>query len=271
MRPTIVKLVLLVTVASLILFAYGFLAGVKDVLRPEASNITKLEANKEAVTKKAGTLQIVSLGDSLTRGVGDKEAIGYIGRVRNSLQTDYKQKVALANLAVSGAKTPDLIKQLADSGAQYSIRQADVIILTMGGNDAFPGWEALGNVDFTKYRPDITTFKKNTETILTELRKLNPSSPIFWIGLYNPFEDVPELKGSSPIIIDWNTSLEQTALSYENVYIIPTFDLFQNHGKELLYSDHFHPNETGYTLIANRLMQTLVNKLNINGKEGDRR
>ena len=36
--------------------------------------------------KKTGTLQIVSLGDSLTRGVGDKEGIGYVGRMKEDLQ-----------------------------------------------------------------------------------------------------------------------------------------------------------------------------------------
>ncbi len=36
--------------------------------------------------KKTGMLQIVSLGDSLTRGVGDKEGIGYVGRMKEDLQ-----------------------------------------------------------------------------------------------------------------------------------------------------------------------------------------
>jgi lysophospholipase L1-like esterase len=267
MRSTIVKVLLATTAASLVLFAYGFIIGVKDVLQPQASNMPKTEV-KKAVAKKKGTLQIVSLGDSLTRGVGDKEGIGYIGRVRNSLQSDYGQKVALTNLAVSGAKAPDLLKQLFDKGAQYSIGQADVIILTIGGNDLFPGWNSLGNMDLTKYRPDTATFQTNAKNILNQIRQANPDSPIFWVGLYNPFEDVPELKGSSAIVVDWNAALERTALDYKNVYIVPMFDLFQSRGKELLYSDHFHPNQTGYALIANRLLQNIVSQLNITGKEG---
>ncbi len=267
MRSMIVKVLLVITAASLALFAYGFTIGVQDVLRPQASNMPKPKEMK-AAAKKKGTLQIVSLGDSLTRGVGDKEGIGYIGRVRNSLQSDYKQKAALTNLAVSGAKAPDLIKQLSDKGAQYSLGQADVIILTMGGNDLFPGWESLGSVDFTKYRPDTATFQANAKNILNQIRQVNPNSPIFWVGLYNPFEDVPELKGSSFIVVDWNGALEKTALDYKRVYIVPTFDLFQSRGKELLYSDHFHPNETGYSLIANRLLQNIISQLNITGKEG---
>ncbi len=43
---------------------------------------------------------------------------------------------------------PDLLKQIESNGAQYSIKQADVIVLTIGGNDLFPGWESLGKNRF---------------------------------------------------------------------------------------------------------------------------
>lgn len=263
MRSKVVKVILLITIASFCLFAYGFVSGVNDVLNPKASNLIKKTDVVVKEKKKTGTLQIVSLGDSLTRGVGDKEGIGYIGRMKEDLQKDYKQKVALTNLAVSGAKMPDLLKQIESSGAQYSIKQADVIVLTIGGNDLFPGWESLGKIDLETYRPDTATFQNEAKKIIEEIRKLNTDSPIFWLGLYNPFEDVEDLKGSSNIVVDWNASLEKLALNDKNVYITPTFDLFQNRGKELLYSDHFHPNEVGYTYMADRLVQNVVSKLKL--------
>ncbi|EOS8271450.1 TPA: SGNH/GDSL hydrolase family protein [Bacillus cereus] len=263
MRSKVVKVILLITIASFCLFAYGFVSGVNDVLNPRASNLIKKTDVVEKEKKKTGTLQIVSLGDSLTRGVGDKEGIGYIGRMKEDLQKDYKQKVALTNLAVSGAKMPDLLKQIESNGAQYSIKQADVIVLTIGGNDLFPGWESLGKIDLETYRPDTETFQNEAKKIIEEIRKLNTDSPIFWLGLYNPFEDVEDLKGSSNIVVDWNASLEKLAINNKNVYITPTFDLFQNRGKDLLYSDHFHPNEVGYTYMADRLVQNVVSKLKL--------
>ncbi|KMQ03498.1 lipase [Bacillus cereus] len=263
MRSKVVKVILLITIASFCLFAYGFVSGVNDVLNPKASNLIKKTDVVAKEKKKTGTLQIVSLGDSLTRGVGDKEGIGYVGRMKEDLQKDYKQKIALTNLAVSGAKMPDLLKQIESNGAQYSIKQADVIVLTIGGNDLFPGWESLGKIDLETYRPDTETFQNEAKKIIEEIRKLNTDSPIFWLGLYNPFEDVEDLKGSSNIVVDWNASLEKLALNDKNVYITPTFDLFQNHGKDLLYSDHFHPNEVGYTYMAERLVQNVVSKLKL--------
>ena len=263
MRSKVVKVILLITIASFCLFAYGFVSGVNDVLNPKASNLIKKTDVVAKEKKKTGTLQIVSLGDSLTRGVGDKEGIGYVGRMKEDLQKDYKQKIALTNLAVSGAKMPDLLKQIESSGAQYSIKQADVIVLTIGGNDLFPGWESLGKIDLETYRPDTETFQNEAKKIIEEIRKLNTDSPIFWLGLYNPFEDVEDLKGSSNIVVDWNASLEKLAINNKNVYITPTFDLFQNRGKDLLYSDHFHPNEVGYTYMADRLVQNVVSKLKL--------
>ncbi|PDZ42889.1 lipase [Bacillus wiedmannii] len=263
MRSKVVKVILLITIASFCLFAYGFVSGVNDVLNPKASNLIKKTDVVAKEKKKTGTLKIVSLGDSLTRGVGDKEGIGYIGRVKEDLQKDYKQKVALTNLAVSGAKMPNLLKQMESSGAQYSIKQADVIVLTIGGNDLFPGWESLGKVDLETYRPDTETFQNEAKKIIEEIRKLNTDSPIFWLGLYNPFEDVEDLKGSSNIVVDWNASLEKLGLNDKNVYITPTFDLFQNRGKDLLYPDHFHPNEVGYTYMADRLVQNVASKLKL--------
>ncbi|MGX5584559.1 SGNH/GDSL hydrolase family protein [Bacillus thuringiensis] len=263
MRSKVVKVILLITIASFCLFAYGFVSGVNDVLNPKASNLIKKTDVVAKEKKKTGTLQIVSLGDSLTRGVGDKEGIGYVGRMKEDLQKDYKQKIALTNLAVSGAKMPDLLKQIESSGAQYSIKQADVIVLTIGGNDLFPGWESLGKIDLETYRPDTETFQNEAKKIIEEIRKLNANSLIFWLGLYNPFEDVEDLKGSSNIVVDWNASLEKLALNDKNVYITPTFDLFQNRGKDLLYSDHFHPNEVGYTYMAERLVQNVVSKLKL--------
>ena len=38
---------------------------------------------------------------------------------------------------------PDLLKQIESSGAQYSIKQADVIVLTIGGNDLFQAGNRL--------------------------------------------------------------------------------------------------------------------------------
>ena len=43
MRSKVVKVILLITIASFCLFAYGFVSGVNDVLNPRASNLIKTD------------------------------------------------------------------------------------------------------------------------------------------------------------------------------------------------------------------------------------
>lgn len=270
MKKGLLGFIVLIATLSFFLFLTGFIMGAKDILYPKPSVISQLEVEQQADTQNDGKLVIVGLGDSLTRGIGDAEGIGYLGRFVNLLKAETNQEVSLANLAVSGAKAPNLIKQLEDKGVQYSVAQANIIVLTIGGNDLNPGWDQLGAMDLTKYQADIEGFSKNIHTIMSRLNSLNPAAEIYWLSLYNPFEDIPELEGSSGNIVKWNTGLETIALEYENLFIIPTFDIFQTKTKQLLSQDHFHPNSLGYQLMAERLLQKVSLQLGLM-KEGDRK
>ena len=79
MRSKVVKVILLITIASFCLFAYGFVSGVNDVLNPKASNLIKKTDVVAKEKKKMGTLQIVSLGDSLTRALVIKKELAMLG------------------------------------------------------------------------------------------------------------------------------------------------------------------------------------------------
>lgn len=268
-KPLLAAIVLLASL-SFFLFLTGFILGANDVLNPKPSVIQKLkvETNNE-LHKKDGKLQVLGLGDSLTRGVGDSEGLGYAGRFVNLLKKTGDVDISLANLAISGAKAPNLLKQLENTGVQYSLTQADVIMITIGGNDLNPGWDKLGEIDLTKYQADINSFSKNVRAILDQIRTVNADAQIYWMGLYNPFEDIEELKGSSENIVYWNTAIEGIALEYKNVFVIPVYDLFQTQTKKLLSSDHFHPNDVGYQLMAERLLQKVQLQLGISPKEGE--
>lgn len=60
-------------------------------------------------------------------------------------------------------------------------------MLTIGGNDLFPGWESLGKIDLETYRPDTETFQNEAKKIIEEIRKLNTDSPIFLAWLIQSF------------------------------------------------------------------------------------
>nr|WP_188389895.1 GDSL-type esterase/lipase family protein [Priestia taiwanensis] len=262
MKQILLRGVIVVAVLCTGLFGYGLVTGARSVLYPTGAAIEKLQIEKkERATDEP--LQVVSLGDSLTRGVGDDKGLGYIGRFRDEMATVWKQELEVANLAVSGEKAPDLLAQLKKEGVQYTVKQADMLVLTIGGNDLFPGASKLQQLDLKTYKADIDSFTKNTKEILTTLRTLNEQAPIYWLGLYDPFEEVEGLDGSSQFVVEWNKALEHIATTYEDVYVIPTFDLFHGKGKDFLYTDHFHPNKEGYRLMAERLTQKVTSQLNL--------
>ena len=50
--------------------------------------------------------------------------------------------------------------------------------------------------------------------------------------------------------------MQETALAYPDVLVVPTFDLFE-YRQDRLALDHFHPNRAGYSAIAARILQVL--------------
>jgi lysophospholipase L1-like esterase len=263
MKRIVLRGLLIVAVGCTCLFSYGLVTGTKNVLYPKKVEIQKLAVEKQEKPSVDEQLQVVSLGDSLTRGVGDDQGLGYVGRFRNELTSTFNQDVVVANLAVSGAKTTDLLAQLQKEGVQYTVKQADMLLLTIGGNDLFPGASKLQQLDLKTYKPDTESFIKNAKEILTIVRSLNKEAPVYWLSLYDPFEAVDGLEGSSTFVIEWNKELEQLATTYEGIYVIPTFDLFHGKSKDLLYTDHFHPNHEGYNLMADRLLQKVTSQLDL--------
>ncbi|MBO8172117.1 MAG: lipase [Bacillaceae bacterium] len=264
------SIVVILSVMSLGLFLYGFVIGVADVLFPQSSDMAKPEEDTPPLNPEDDKLNMVFLGDSITRGVGDREGMGYVGRVKQALEQEEGWRLSVNNLAVSGATSEDLIDQLQQDGIQYALSRADVIVLTIGGNDLHPGWDELDTIDFSQYRGDVEGFSENAARILDLIRAVNPDSPIYWIGLYNPFEDIPELTNSAAIVQNWNANLEKMVLSHDRVYYVPVFDLFRGQTDRLLYTDHFHPSAEGYELIATRVLERIMIDLDQNRREDER-
>lgn len=258
MKKWLLILILFIATSSLFLFLSGFIIGANDIINPKPSNIPKMDVDQNDATIDDGRIDIVGLGDSLTRGIGDSQGFGYFGRFVDLLKSSTDQEISAANLAISGAKTPNLIEQLHNTGVQYTISQADMIVLTIGGNDLNPGFEQLADIELSEYAPDVDQFTDNIRTILDTLRSLNDTAHIYWLSLYNPFEEIEGLDQSSEFIHSWNSALQYVSLDYDHVFIIPTFDLFQAKTKQLLSQDHFHPNDKGYQLMAERLLQKVV-------------
>ena len=155
--------------------------------------------------------QIVVLGDSISAGYG--LASGESGYY------DYLAEMTgakLTNLAVSGAATADLLAQLEQPAVQSAVQSADLICLSIGGNDLLQPAKAYfetlqlegesmldtvkrlastGKADdyiatLTRIlrEPRNTARNTNIPAIAEKLRTLNADAEIVWQTIYNPLQ-----------------------------------------------------------------------------------
>ena len=246
----------------LILFILGITLGVylsNESLPPLTQKPKNVEPFHSQLALKQTSLHIVGLGDSLTRGVGDPQDRGYVGLVTTALKANSAYtSVQLDDEGITGDTTDDLLKVLKRKDVQKEVAGANLIFLTIGGNDIV---SVLKNhflsLDLKEFDTERQHYEHNLNLILKEIRTFNPNASIYYMGLYNPFEDYfTELNGPFNNVLDqWNTAGKTILERYPNTHFIPTFDLFHGKTESLLYKDHFHPNPEGYHLIADRILK----------------
>ncbi|TXK74655.1 GDSL-type esterase/lipase family protein [Paenibacillus sp. N3.4] len=253
---------------STIVFAVGFAYAANQIWFPKASGdpaLVSAPQKQETMIESKSKLQIVALGDSLTAGTGDNTGKGYVGRVREKLEKQSSKPVfVLNNLAIPGYKSDQLLADLAMKKTQDALAEADIVLLTIGGNDLFAGGEGMFTGDNqTEFNPEAARIR--VEPALTKMGQViealhtaNPKATVMYIGLYHPFLDLDPNREGSLIVQKWNDSVFAMTNKYPNMIIVPTYDLFeQNLIKYLSAADHFHPNGDGYERIADRIVQIL--------------
>jgi lysophospholipase L1-like esterase len=265
MSKHLTAIILTISLALSLGLGYGFIHAVNSIVNPSKGEVPALKIPTEAKKPDKKELTIVGVGDSLTKGIGDAELKGgYVGRIKTMLETETNKKVNIHNFAVSGAESKDLLKDLERQGVQYTLSQADVIVMSIGGNDLNPGWDKIGTEEMFNYDNNMEEYKKNVQKIMALLRKNNKDAPILWLGLYHPFENIgfqateeENKKMSSEIskaVIIWNYEQSKMANEYREVFVIPSYDIAQGDLKAFLADDNFHPNEKGYEQIADRMV-----------------
>jgi len=248
-----------IALCSLLLFACGFAFALQpQLLAPKEPSAQPQGAVQPVpASDRDGQWKVVALGDSLTRGTGDVTGQGYVGLFREAYANRSKQPIQLHNLAINGLTSAELLAQLAQKQVQQLLASADLILLTIGGNDLFRLSGGLYELDEQGIEEALAELKQNFTAILDKLRAYNPQSMIVYIALYNPFGDTEAAALTTPPLLEWNSTAQQTAAQYDRVIVVPTYDLFAEKEAEYLYSDHFHPNSAGYSRIAERVLQAV--------------
>lgn len=248
---------------------FGFSWTIQDSTFKQAKGLEENQANPETEQKQTVTtdVTVLALGDSLTRGTGDETGKGYIGLVTDQLREELDpREVTVYNLGINGQDSSQLLQQLGQKNIIRQVKEADVILMTIGGNDLFQEGETLIDFNLAAIEKSQQQYLSNLEQIFTNLREQNAHATIFILGLYNPFIKLEHSAVTNNIVRGWNYATENVTGKFENVVFVPTFDLFQVSVNDYLYSDQFHPNQAGYELISDRLIPLIKWE---KGAEGD--
>lgn len=204
-------------------------------------------------------VHVVSIGDSLTEGVGDTtDGGGYVGILDNTINQK-KHVVEFDNYGKRGNRSDQLLKRLDIPEISNSIKDADIVTITIGANDIMKILkENITDLSYADFNEERLNYEQRLIKIFDKINDLNPDANIYLIGFYNPFEQYfPDIKELGTIVKDWNTTGEKISREYENATFIPTIDLFEDSDTNLFADDNFHPNTLGYKRIAKRVLEYL--------------
>jgi lysophospholipase L1-like esterase len=251
------------SLACTILLAAGFAAAAKHIMMPGESGLeTVPRTSAPAAPVQDGQFHLVALGDSLTKGTGDAAGgLGYPGRVKQALERLTDEPVYLINFAVEGYTAAQLLSDLqSGQGDMAAVAKADAVMLTIGGNDVFDPARALDTgISVEEAEAAMDAALERIEAVIRRIRELNPQVPVYYIGLYNPFADLPAVaQEAASFVRDWNYKLERRVAFDPLTFLIPTYDLFAYNVTRYLSFDHYHPNADGYARIAVRVTQAIA-------------
>ncbi|MEP6993387.1 MAG: GDSL-type esterase/lipase family protein [Acidobacteriota bacterium] len=249
---------LLTGLAAAVLFGVGFVLALRGSIgEPIGDPPPPPEQPATARPPRNGSLRILVVGDSLAKGTGDETGKGFAVGVLEAFRKA-GSAAQITNIGVNGMESPEVRALVDTPNVRALAAGASLILVSAGANDLSHG--VTRGSDSTAEIADAVAaargrYVENLRRILETLREANPTATICVLGLYDPFgqQTGPGRIGAS-VIVQWNTLLQETALAFPNVYVVPTFDLFYGR-PDRLAADRYHPNAKAYAEIAARVMQ----------------
>ncbi|MDY4761973.1 SGNH/GDSL hydrolase family protein [Streptococcus thoraltensis] len=266
-----IKSELAVFLASLLLFILIFWF----LIPASNAQLKKSDFLKE----KQEEFHLLAIGDSLTQGVGDTtNQGGFVPLLAKRLDETYRYHTVASNYGISGNTSRQILNRMKKQKAiQKNLKTANLMTLTVGGNDVMKVIrENLDHLKSDNFKAGSKAYKSNLRQIIDLARKENPDLPIYIIGIYNPFYlNFPEMTQMQDIVDNWNLGTENLTTEYDKVYFVGINDqLYKGiDGQEgvvsvsgdqttvvndaLFTEDHFHPNNTGYSIMADAIMERI--------------
>ena len=211
-----------------------------------------------ATTASAKTTNYLLLGDSIAYGQG----------IANSSEACYGRIVAntnnysYCNDAISGINSSLFLELLQDSTIAAHIKNADIISVSIGGNDfltdnwIWMGMKAILFRNYSDFDKTAASFAENFEQIMKRIKSLNPKATILMQTVYNPHDDV-----FAPAFQEGVDRLNKVISDYlkanPGAYIIADVGGVISGHSEYIAIDTIHPNGQGNIAIAKYLLKLL--------------
>jgi lysophospholipase L1-like esterase len=249
---------LIAAIAFAVVFGWGVVAGLRGNVGEIVREAPLPAAERSVAERDREEIFVVLLGDSLARGAGDEMGLGIGGHLGEVLRSSGSESVEIVNLAVDGATTEHLLGQFDQRNVAVMIGRASHLVISIGGNDFFGEAGRFGVPENPPEDPQalIGTLQDRIESVVDRVRQLNGEATIFLIGLYNPFRGIEQGAALSPMVSQWNSSLQRRFEHDAAVVIVQTADLFLE--SDRLSADRFHPNAEAYRLIARRILDVIA-------------
>jgi lysophospholipase L1-like esterase len=245
-----------------------------------------------------GTIYYTAIGASDTAGVGSSapcfpftscpNGLGYVPVIARKMEAA-GSTVSLSNLGIPGAFIGSDFQALAkqygngfpeiagyelkgnfiEGEAPFVPRNSTIITIFAGGNDVRTVAKAInsgaGGSNPQAFLDDqIAAFRSDYEALLSAIRSRAPSAKIVVANLPN-FAGMPYTASYSSrqklwvqkISVGFSTGAINP-LAAQNVQVVDLLCNSQFYSSSIYSSDGFHPNDTGYALLAN-LMTSAIN------------
>lgn len=198
---------------------------------------------------------IVILGDSVAYGYGTR------GGIAKHLKEAFPG-TTVTNLGINGLTSHGLVDRLQEARWDHMLQTADMVLLNIGGNDLLRGFNAHGAKGLVRqFSVMKRVYRKNLLAIYRHIRELNEDAIIVQNNLYNSMKKNVQYFGFTDFLLrTWNRAIGEKGV------IISRTDSMNK--KEGIWLDDIHPNEEGYKLMHELLMQTLeTTGLRVKGQE----
>jgi lysophospholipase L1-like esterase len=158
--------------AAALLLAAGFVLALRGAIGQPLGEPPPPPVQPKPQPAKNGERRILVLGDSLARGTGDETGKGFAVDV---LQAYRKRGPAeLTKLGVGGSESPEVLAVAESPTVRARAAEADLILLSVGGNDLSHAASAFGDRSATGLADAVSEarsrYVENLRGILRALR-----------------------------------------------------------------------------------------------------